>query len=131
MTHLGNAQEATNFINGKKKINHLMYMDGIKLFAKYDKELGTLIQAVRIYNEDIWMGFGIEKCAILIMKSRKLQMTEGIDQPNKEKKNRTLGEKETYKYLGILETGTIKQDERKNSKRISQENEKTSQNQTI
>ena len=32
-----------------------MYMDGIKLFAKNEKELKTLIQAVRIYSEDIRM----------------------------------------------------------------------------
>ena len=32
----------------------------------------------------------------------------GMEQPN-EDKIRTLGEKETYKYLGILEADTIKQ----------------------
>ena len=31
----------------------------------------------------------------------------------KSRKNRTLGEKETYKYLAILETDTIKQVEMK------------------
>ena len=35
-------------------------------------------------------------------------MTEGMELPNQEK-IRTLGEKETCKYLGILEAGTIKQ----------------------
>ena len=29
-----------------------MYMDDIKLFAKNEKELETLIQAVRIYSDD-------------------------------------------------------------------------------
>ena len=33
--------------------------------------------------------------------------TEGMELPNQEKK-RTLGEKEMYKYLGILEADTIK-----------------------
>ena len=44
-----------------------------------------------------------------------------------------LGEKETYKYLGILEADTIKQVEVKEKfkKRISQENEETTWNQTI
>ena len=37
------------------KINHLMYMDDIKLFAKNEKELKILIQAVRIYSQDIGM----------------------------------------------------------------------------
>ena len=39
-------------------------------------------------------------------------MTEGIELPIQEKM-RALGEKETYKYLGILETDTIKQVEMK------------------
>ena len=33
----------------QEKINHLMYMDDIKLFAKNEKELETLMLAVRIY----------------------------------------------------------------------------------
>ena len=37
-----------------------MYMDGIKLFVKNKKELETLIQTVRIYSQDIGMGFGTE-----------------------------------------------------------------------
>ena len=39
-------------------------------------------------------------------------MTEGIELQNKEK-IRTLGEKETYKYIWILEADTIKYAERK------------------
>ena len=54
----------------QKKIYHLTYMDDIKLFAKNEKELETLIQAVRIYSDDIGLEFGIEKCAMLIMKSK-------------------------------------------------------------
>ena len=34
----------------QEKINHLMYMDDIKLVAKIEKELETLIHAVRIYS---------------------------------------------------------------------------------
>ena len=46
------------------------------------------------------------------MRSWKQQMTEETEPPNQEK-IRTLGEKETCKYLGILETDTIKQAEMK------------------
>ena len=35
-----------------------MYIDDIKLFAKNEKELETLIQAERIYNQDIGMDLG-------------------------------------------------------------------------
>ena len=43
---------------------------------------------------------------------RERYMTEGIKLPNQEK-IRMLGEKETCKYLGILEADTIKQMEMK------------------
>ena len=85
-----------------------MYMDDIKLFAKNEKELKTLIHVVGIYSQDIGMEFGIEKCAMLVMKSGKRHMTDGMELPNHDK-IRTLGENETYKYLGILEADTIKQ----------------------
>ena len=58
------------------------------------------------------MEFGIEKCAILVMKCRKQHMMEGIEQPDQEK-IRTLGEKETYAHLGILVADTIRQVEMK------------------
>ena len=41
----------------QEKINHLMYMDDIKLFAKNEKELESLIHGVIISSQDrdgIW-----------------------------------------------------------------------------
>ena len=90
----------------QEKINHLKYMDDIKLFAKNEKVLETLIQAVRIYTQDIGMEFGIETCAMLIMRSGKRHMTEEIELTNQEK-IRTIREKETRKYLGILEVNAL------------------------
>ena len=87
-----------------EKINHLIYMD-IKLFTKNVKELEILIHTVRIE-------FGIEKCSTLLMRSGKQHLADGIELPNQDK-IRILGEKETYKYLGILEADTIKQEEMK------------------
>ena len=92
----------------KGKVNHLIYMDDIKLFAKNEKGLEILIHSVRIYSQDIGMESGKEKCAMLVMKSDKRHLTDGIELPNQDK-IRTLGENETYKYLGILEADTIKQ----------------------
>ena len=89
-----------------------MYMDDIKLFAKNEKELETPIHTIRIYSQDIGMEFGIERCALLVMKSGKQHLTDGIELPN-QVKIRTLAEDETYKYLGILEADTIKQAEMK------------------
>ena len=66
------------------------------------------------------------------MRSGKRQITKEIDRPNQEK-IRTLGEKETYKNLEILEVDVIEQAEmtQKYYKRVSLENKKTSRNQTI
>ena len=47
-----------------------------------------------------------------IFENRKSQISEGIELPKSER-IRTLGEKETYKKLVILETDTIKQVEMK------------------
>ena len=58
------------------------------------------------------MEFGIEKCVMFIMGSGKGQITEGMELPNQER-IKTLGEKETFKYLGILEADGTKQVEMK------------------
>ena len=50
-------------------------MDDIKIFAKTEKEL--LKQTIRIYGQDIGMRFGIEKCAMVIMKKGKRGTMEG------------------------------------------------------
>ena len=76
----------------QEKINHLMYMDDIKLFANNENELETLIHTERIYSQDIGMECSIEKCAMLIMKSVKRHPTDGMEIPNQDK-IRTLGEK--------------------------------------
>ena len=110
----------------QEKIYHLMYMDDIKLFAKNEKELETLTQleyTVRTQG----MEFGIEKCAMLVMKSGKRHLTTGMKLLNQDK-IKTLGEKETYKYLGILEANTIKQVEMKEK---IKENQKATQDKTI
>ena len=75
-------------------------MDDIKLLAKNEKELETLIHTVRIYSQDIGMKFSLEKCAMLLMKSGKRHLTDGIELPNQDK-IKMLAENETYKYLGI------------------------------
>ena len=106
-----------------------MYIDDIKLLAKNEKELETLIHPVTIYNQDIEIDFGIEKLARLVMRSGKRHLTGGKEKAN-QNKIRTLGEKETYKYLGILEADTIKHVERieKIRKNISEQESYSRQN---
>ena len=96
---------------GGSRINHLMFIDDIKLFGKGTKEIDTLVQAVRIVSGDIRMEFGIEKCALVSFQRGKVTRTEGIQLPDG---NNIKDIDETgYKYLGIIEGEEIKLQEMK------------------
>ena len=91
----------------QEKISHLMYTDDIKLFEKNEKELETLMHTeytVRIWHRKMYHA-SYEKRQTTTDRGNG---TEGMELTNQDK-IRTLGEKETYKYLGILEPDTIKQ----------------------
>ena len=107
LTHiLRKASPGYEFASSKEKINHLLYMDNLKLYSKTEKTLDSLIQTVRIFSNDIKMEFGIEKCAILVLKRGKVVKSEGIKLPDN-RKMRSLNENEEYKYLGILQADQI------------------------
>ena len=59
----------------------------------------TLIHAVTVYSQDILMELGIEKCALLVMKSGKHHLTDGIEVLNQDK-IRTVRKKGNLKILG-------------------------------
>ena len=69
----------------QEKKNPLMYMDDIKLFAKKEKELETLVHTVRIYSQDTGIEFGIEKFTMLVIKSGKWHFTDRMELPNQDK----------------------------------------------
>ena len=52
------------FTKSYEKIDHLIYMKGINVFAKNEKELEMLIKIKRIYFKDTGMEFGIEKMCL-------------------------------------------------------------------
>ena len=51
---------AYKFSESKEKINHLLFTDDLKLYSRSEKGLDSLVQAVRVFSEDIGMEFGIE-----------------------------------------------------------------------
>ena len=86
-----------------------MYMDEIKLFAKKEKELENNAGSENI--QDIGMEFRIK---ISHANNEKQEMKcDGRNGTTESRKSRMLGEKETYKCLGILEAVTTKQVEMK------------------
>ena len=99
---LRKAKAAYEFSESKEKINHLLFMDDLKLYSRSEKRLDSLVQTVRVFSEDIGMEFGIEKCAMLVMEKGKIVKSVGIELPDG-KVIKSLQEGESYKYLGILE----------------------------
>ena len=61
---LRKAKAAYEFPKSKEKINHLLFMDDLKLHSQSEKGLDSLVQTVRVFSKDIGMEFGIEKCAM-------------------------------------------------------------------
>ena len=64
------------------KINHLLFMDDLKLYSRNQKELDSLVQTILIFNRDIGMEFGIEKCAMLVLEKEKIVKSVGIALPD-------------------------------------------------
>ena len=79
---LRKTKAAYEFSENKEKINHLLFMDDLKLYSRSEKGLDSLVQTVRIFSEDIEMEFGIEKCAMLVMEKRKIVKSVGIELPD-------------------------------------------------
>ena len=59
---LGKVKAAFNFSESKEKINHLLFMEDLKLHSQSEKGLDPLVQTVCAFNENIGMEFDIEKC---------------------------------------------------------------------
>ena len=91
------------------KLNHLLFMDDLILFAKDKREISSLLSTVQIFSSDSQMEIGIKKCGILVMKRRRATSTEGIELPSGDIINDV--EKEGYKYLGILEFDSVRKND--------------------
>ena len=83
-----------------RPINHQLFIEDLKLYGSNKDQLDSLIQAERIFSEDIRMSFGLEKCAVLEMRGGRKVDSSGIDLPY----DQHIGEveEEGYRYLGIL-----------------------------
>ena len=57
-------------------------MDHLKLYSRSEKGLDSLVQTFRVFNEDVGMEFGIEKCAMLVIEKRKIVKPVGIELPD-------------------------------------------------
>ncbi|KAL4008504.1 hypothetical protein ACER0C_002356 [Sarotherodon galilaeus] len=78
-------------------VSHLVYMDDIKLYAKSERDMDSLIHTTRLYSNDIGMSFGLEKCSRMVTKKGKVVRTEGIELLE----GNIADIEDSYKYLGI------------------------------
>jgi len=68
-----------------------------------------LVNAVRIFSEDIRMNFGFDKCATLTINRGKVTDSEGILLPGGT--IQALSVSSSYKYLGVLEGSDFEHNE--------------------
>ena len=59
-------------------LNHLLYLDVLKLFAKTRGDLESLLSTVKLFSSSIHMNFGIVKCATTSIVKDKLTSCEDI-----------------------------------------------------
>ena len=100
------------------KLNHLFFVDDLKLFAKNIYTAKQLLDMVTTFSKDINMQFGVEKCAyIYVERSKRKSLGETMNINGIEIKE--LEEGDTYRYLGqdesIGDAGPI------NKERVSKE----------
>ena len=94
-----------SFGNDKPKVNHLLFMDDMKLFGRSFVETDKLVSIVYLVSADMWMEFGIRKCGVLVLKKGKVVDFDGVQLPKGERMQSV--EEECYKYLGILEVDDL------------------------
>ena len=87
-------------------INHLFYMDDLKLFAKNDQQLQGLLNIVKQFSDNIRMEFGLDKCAKptffcgKLLKAKNMTLDTGTV-------IKDLEPEKSYKYLEVTEGGGI------------------------
>lgn len=97
----------------EQAINHMLYMDDLKIFSKSEADLAIQLRKVHEFSSSIGMKFGIEKCAKATILKGKVTCTEHIEL-NTQEIIKNLEPGETYRYLGIDENPLIANEEMKN-----------------
>ena len=62
---LRKAKATYDFSGSKEKVNHLLFIDDLKLHSRNEKEFDSLVQIIHIFRKDKGIEFGIEKCSML------------------------------------------------------------------
>lgn len=104
---------------GNCKVNHLLYMDDLKLFANTREGLRRLLNATTTFSADINMKFGLDKCRINAVK-KGIRHSVGLEaqlQQFTQTEIAVMHENELYKYLGYNQALRIDEKEAKDTLR--------------
>ena len=73
-------KQGYSFRKGKERLNHLLFMDYLKLYAgSNDNVIDSLVKVVKVVSRDNGMQFGFDKYAVLKMKREKQFHCKGIN----------------------------------------------------
>ena len=108
---LNNNNMGYNLSQGRRKdptktINHLLFMDDLKVYTSSDDELKRVLEQVHDFSTDINMAFGLDKCAKCTIErgNKTASVNILLDEANVIK---DLEADTTYKYLGVEEDDNI------------------------
>ena len=68
------------FSDKKARIKHFLFMDNLKLFAKSNDQIDSLVNRVYRFSEDIGMEFGTQKRRLFVLKRGKVN-SRGLNLP--------------------------------------------------
>jgi hypothetical protein len=91
-------------------INHLLYMDDLKLYANSTDQMQQLLEITKTFSQVIYMSFDIDKSKAVQLRRGKLINTEGFH-ISKEEIINDLTENQSYKYLVFHQLRGIKHTE--------------------
>ena len=85
LTHVLRKAKARYTLGGEK-INHLLFMEDLKLYGKSENEIKGLVSTAEVSSQG--MEFGIKKCGVIVMNRGKVKSTDGIELTGGEKTRR-------------------------------------------
>lgn len=120
---LSSLLNSTNFGFGVKNgnkvgavINHLLFMDDLKLYAANETQLEQLLRIVESFTNDIMMKLGLDKCRTLKVKRGKLH--HGQYKLESGQQIDSMTDADIYKYLGVKQARRIDHASVKNDLKI-------------
>ena len=97
-------------------LNHLLFMDDLKLYGRNEEESERLVEIVHTYSKDVGIEFGLEKCGMLVIRkgikvrSVRIELLDG-------EVIKELDE-QGYKYLRILQSDTVMEKQMKGKVKV-------------